>query len=250
MPPAVIHFPPSVQTASISVLGGFAMSTQGATVSVCRASQRVLAYLAVRRRPVSRLRLCSTLWPDVVESRAFSSLRSALWKLTPLTSDVLEVTSDSIMLRANVATDLHIFDGISAALETVEGTSFDGSSVGLLRDDLLPDWYEDWVVMERERHTLRRLSALEKWAGACCVVGNLTAAADAALAVVHADPLRESGHAVLIDAYLRQGNVGLAVQQLRRYESLLREEFGIQIADGLRARIRSSVVEGDTVLSF
>lgn len=75
-----------------------------------------------------------------------------------------------------------------------------------LRDDLLPGWPELWLVPERERFHQLRLHALEALCARLTGVGWHGAAVDAGLAVVSADPLRESARGALIDAYLAEGN--------------------------------------------
>ena len=60
---------------------------------------------------------------------------------------------------------------------------------------------------------------------------------EAGLAAVADDPYRESAHRVLIEAYLRNGNVAAAVDQLRRLRQTLRSELGVVPSDELVARV-------------
>jgi DNA-binding SARP family transcriptional activator len=53
-------------------------------------------------------------------------------------------------------------------------------------------------------------------------------AAAAARAAVSMDPLRESATRVLLEVTLRQGNQVEAIRQFRRYQTLLRQEIGIE----------------------
>jgi len=64
---------------SVGLLGGFQLSLgQGLLAPVSGASQRLLAFLALRQRPLSRTLVAETLWPDTSDARAHASLRSAL----------------------------------------------------------------------------------------------------------------------------------------------------------------------------
>jgi DNA-binding SARP family transcriptional activator len=81
--------------------------------------------------------------------------------------------------------------------------------------DLLPGWYDDWVLHERERLRQLRLHALERAARIFLQERELDLAVALALEAVSAEPLRESANAVLISVYLAEGNV---VDALRRYE--------------------------------
>jgi two-component SAPR family response regulator len=67
-----------------------------------------------------------------------------------------------------------------------------------LSSDLLPDWYDDWMIFEAEEWRQLRLHALEALATGRLPAERFGDAAEAALAAIHAEPLRESARAVLI----------------------------------------------------
>src|SRR4051812_9037715 len=69
--------------AVISVLGGFAASSDGRQLQVPARAERLLAYLALVGRPVRRPQLAGTLWLDSPDEKAAASLRSTLWRLPP-----------------------------------------------------------------------------------------------------------------------------------------------------------------------
>ena len=60
--------------------------------------------------------------------------------------------------------------------------------------ELLLGWYDDWVVIERERLTQLHLTALESLSDRLLSDGEHAKALQVALAAVQVDPLRESGH--------------------------------------------------------
>ncbi|HEU5110095.1 MAG TPA: bacterial transcriptional activator domain-containing protein, partial [Micromonosporaceae bacterium] len=103
-----------------------------------------------------------------------------------------------------------------------------------LSGDLLPDWEDDWVLMERERFRQIRLHALENLADRLIDQGSYGEAVDAAMAAVASEPLRETAQRTLIRAYLTEGNTTDAVRQYRRYERLLSAELGIAPSTSLR----------------
>jgi len=69
------------------------------------------------------------------------------------------------------------------------------AAVPVLSADLLPDWYDDWVLLEAEDWRQLRLHALEALAGRLIALGRWGEAANAAGAAVRAEPLRESARA-------------------------------------------------------
>jgi len=107
-------------------------------------------------------------------------------------------------------------------------------AVPMLSLELLPGWYEDWILFEGENWRQQRLHALEAAAEALAADerwGNAIAAAEAA---VSADPLRESARAALIEVHLREGNQSEALREFERYKRLLDEELGLMPTPRLR----------------
>jgi hypothetical protein len=92
---------------------------------------------------------------------------------------------------------------------------------------LLPGWYDDWVVFERERLHQLRLHALERTAELMLQRGNLDLALQVALEAVRGEPLRETSNAALISVYLAEGNISDALQQYDVFTALLDRELGL-----------------------
>jgi len=97
-----------------------------------------------------------------------------------------------------------------------------------LSADLLPDWYDDWVLVEAEDWRQLRLHALEALAGHLTGAGRWGEAVAAACAAVRGDPLRETSHAALIRVFLAEGNVSEAVREFTSYRALLHDELGLE----------------------
>jgi DNA-binding SARP family transcriptional activator len=113
----------------------------------------------------------------------------------------------------------------------------------LFAGDLLPDWYDDWVLVERERFRQLRLQALESAAERLVAAGRHGQAILAAMVAVGEEPLRESAHRLVARAHLAQGNPGQAILQYRRYRAALQEELQVEpspLFEELIHRIRRS----------
>ena len=95
-----------------------------------------------------------------------------------------------------------------------------------LRGDLLPDWYDDWLLVEKERYRQLRLHALEALCRAYTRHGTYGRAIDAGLAAVAGEPLRESAHRCLIETHIAEGNRCEARRQYETYCTLLWEQIG------------------------
>jgi SARP family transcriptional regulator, regulator of embCAB operon len=235
--PTTVDVMPPAASCRISLLGGFGLSDGQHDVAVSEGSQRLLAFLAVRRRPVKRVLVAGTLWPLSNEAHAYSSLRSALARLEGARSAVVLAGSD-LGVAESVTVDL--WDAETLAHRLIApgaAASANGSLVGelaALSAELLPGWYDDWAIAESEGWRQLRLHALEALAGALTAEGSYGGAALAALSAIRADPLRESPRAALIRVHLAEGNPSEAVRELSRYRELLGEELHIEPTARLR----------------
>ena len=186
--------------------------------------QRLIALLALRgRRP--RPQIAGTLWPDTTDDRALTSLRSAVLRVRRSAEGLLDLGHSTLALSADVRVD------VQQVLLWAEEDHREGDArwwVGVLRRaDLLPGWYEDWVVFERERLQHLRLSALESVAAHALATGDYDTSLTAGLEAVAIEPLRESAHTIVIRAHLLAGNHPDAVREYRAYCRQLRQVLGI-----------------------
>jgi DNA-binding SARP family transcriptional activator len=215
---------PSAAGVRLNLLRHFALLVEERSIDLPMSAQRVVAYLAVCDHPVPRARVAASLWLDRSDERAAANLRSALWRLHRPGLDMVEVRGGLLSLSQGVTVDLHL--ATARAWRLLDGA--DDLDDGYLTGDVLPDWFDDWLQMERERFRQLRLHALETLAERLAGLGRHAQAIDAALAAVHVDPLRETAHAALITAYLAEGNRREAIHQYERYRTLLRKELDLE----------------------
>jgi DNA-binding SARP family transcriptional activator len=95
-------------TTSVELLGRFALSCRRRRAFIPMQSQRLLAYLAIHERPVSRLPLATTLWPFTSESRAQANLRTALWRIRQQAPEAVSATGDVLHLGPEVEVDYRL----------------------------------------------------------------------------------------------------------------------------------------------
>jgi DNA-binding SARP family transcriptional activator len=213
----------------LRLLGQFRLELGTETVELCRNEQRLLAYLALRRR-VSRTVLAGTLWPEVTEGHARGSLRTTLWKLPRGDPPLIGCCKDALLVNPALRVDVHALT--QTALCMVQGSGPAPHAPPpldlLAAEDLLPGWDEDWVLLERERLRQLRLHALDALAEALVRQGRPALAMEAAWASIRADPLRESAHRAVVSAHLAEDNVAEAVRHYEAFRRLLEEELGVE----------------------
>ncbi|MEU2037022.1 AfsR/SARP family transcriptional regulator [Nocardia niwae] len=226
----------------LTLVEEFALRNGGRQLDLPHMAERVLTYLALLDRPVARSRLAGALWPGCTDSCASKSLRTALWRLRRVQEALVQIEGDRLHLGHGVSVDLADLTDLTHRLIHDPGSE-DLARVPLLlqRRELLPDWDEDWVVADRERYRLSRVTALESAAQALLEHRQTGAALIAASAVVQQEPLRESSRRIVIQIHLAQGNEADAIREYRRYRDLLGAEFGAVPSsrmDDLLLRIR------------
>jgi DNA-binding SARP family transcriptional activator len=226
----------------ISLLGGFQVETEGSTIAVPEGSQRLLAFLALKGRSVRRQTVAGTLWPIVTDAHASSSLRSALARLPDEARATVAITAQDLRLSDDVTVDLWDWREIAKQLLAPQNSS---ASVNLgpnaiqpLSAELLPNWYDDWVLFEAEGWRQLRLHALEALAQRLVDTGHYSDAIAAALAAVRAEPLRESPRAALIQVHIAEGNPSEALREFAMYRKLLMLELGVEPSERLAALVR------------
>jgi len=155
---------------SLNLLGQFAVHQGDRPVELPPACQRLIALVALKRRPVHRLWVCAMLWPHAQTRRAVASLRSTMWRLRPVGADpLLEVDPQYIELAPSVSVDWHhAVDQIEHLLDDGEPArvvdpQFVTELLPLLRaGELLDGWAEPWATSERQRYRAMRKAARDE----------------------------------------------------------------------------------------
>lgn len=207
----------------------------GRRAAIPEGGQRLLVHVALHGRRVGRRRVAGDLWPAGDDVRAAASLRSALWRLRAAGLDLLASDHGTLVLREHVAVDV---ERVLAWADRMIGGrpepgDLDPDLPWPAATDLLPGWYDEWVLLERERVRQRVLHAVEAMSRQLAAAGRYADAIDVAMAVVRREPLRESARRVLLEAHVAEGNTVEARRCLSLYGRLLRQELGIAPSAGL-----------------
>ena len=220
----------------LRLLGGFALSCGPSSIALPLAARRVVAFLALLRRPLSRTYVAGSLWLESSEARSHASLRSCLWRLNRSGHPIVDANPETLSLAPDVALDVDEMIRRAGAVLGHPGCEESPElNHRVFLDDLLPDWYEDWVLVERERLRQLRLHALEALAERLLVMGRHSQAIEVGQAAVRAEPLRETAHRRLIEVYLAEGNTSEAWRQYHLYRSLLARELGLEPSDKIKS---------------
>ncbi len=226
----------SAQRARLRLLSGFRLEHHGTAVTLSAAGQRLLALLSVRGA-MARTAVAGTLWPEATERHAHGSLRTTLWRLGHAGFPLVESRTDRLALANTVDVDVRSFVAWARRVLARATSDDDLDTAAVHGGDLLPGWYEDWVLFERERLRQLQLHALEDAALQLCESRRYGTAIDVALRAVRLEPLRESANRTLITIHLHENNGFEAIRQFRTFRRLLNAELGVEPSPQLRALI-------------
>ena len=157
----------------VRLLGRFQVSYNGKVVSIAsRPAQTLFAYLILNAgTPHRREKLAGLLWPDSLEETARDNLRHALWRLRkslPSTSKAVYLLADDLSIAFNSTSDYWLDADELKSLSESASTDTLITVLSNYQGELLPGFYEEWVVLEREHlssifehHMARLLSLLQ-----------------------------------------------------------------------------------------
>ena len=194
----------------------------------------LLGWLALHPGDHARGTVAARFWPDVLDSSARASLRSATWNLRqalgPDAQDALVTDRDRVGLRCE--TDLARFDALLAAGDL-------RGAVALGDGPVLADFDDDWVLEARDRHAERLGEALARLSEAAETPQEAVALARRRLAL---DPLSESAACALMERLAAAGDRAGAFSVYDRLAERLRTQLELapsavtrQTVAGLRA---------------
>ncbi|WP_127131035.1 BTAD domain-containing putative transcriptional regulator [Georgenia sp. SYP-B2076] len=222
---------------SLRLFEGWQLRSDGTAVVVAYRERRLLSLLALQgERP--RAHLAGLLWPDSDESRAHGNLRAAVWRVQHLLVGVLEESQGMMRLAPDVRVDVHELRDLAHRLASAALPDVEHALHVLHRGTLLPGWYDDWVLEEREQLHQLRLRALETLADRLLASGDVDGALQAAMGAVTIEPLRESAHRALIRVHLMDGNHVEAVRVYRAFRLRLSTELGISVSPQIVELVR------------
>lgn len=233
---------PSIDSgsATLCLLGGPFLVRNGRRVEIPEGSQRLLVFVALNDGRVNRRYAAGVLWPYGDDERAAGNLRTALWRLRGAGIDILHADKCTLFLDPDLLVDItqlsrwatRVLSG-NADQSDLESPPFGAGSV-----DLLPGWYDDWVIFARERLRQRLLHAMESLVRLLIARRLFADAIEVAMSAVGLEPLRESAQRALIETHLAEGNYVEARRVYLSYQQLMAQELGVQPSNELKEILR------------
>ncbi len=138
----------------VRLLGKFEIRVDGHPVEIkLRAAQSLLAYLLLNSEIEHRReQLAGVIWPDMTDATARANLRHTLWVIRKALGKHDYLLTDDLAVSCNTTLDYWLDTSALTGKTALDATADDLiASVSLYGGELLPGFYDDWVVLERER---------------------------------------------------------------------------------------------------
>lgn len=204
---------------------------------VAARQQRLITALAINgSRP--RSYLAGLLWPENSDTRALESLRVSVHIVSRQIPGLL--VNDGPVLSLSGQVDIDLLQVKARIVELIQAgpNGIASSCVRQLRDaELLPGWYDDWVLFEQAHLRQDRLHALLLIARESLTRGDYEVAVEASQAARELEPLYESAVRILIQAEMQRGNNASALRAFKLFQAQLKEDVGLEPSEVIRRLI-------------
>ena len=238
---------PASERTRIQLCGRLSVEIDGAQLAGTLRGKQVpllLAYLLLNRsRPVGREELIGALWPDHAPVSQDAALRTLLSRLRSALGNGSLLGRDELVLNLPEP----VWIDLEAAASEVERArlalergdartawAFAQVPLNIANRGLLPGSQAMWLEARRRELEDIRLQALELIARAGLHLGGaqLSSVERHARALIEAEPYRESGYVLLMEALAAEGNVAEGLRVFDRLRTLLRDELGTSPSPG------------------
>src|SRR5262245_51630289 len=220
----------------IRVLGELALEVDGRRLDppAGRPARSVLAWLALHPGQHPRASVAAALWPDVLDTSARASLRTALSAVRRSLGDAADAAlvggRDHVGLAGPPAVEVDVLE-----LERLLGAGRAADALELAGGDLLPELGDEWALDARDRYRDQCSSAMAGLADAAAARGDAGAALAWARRRAQLDPFDEPAHRDLMARLAATGETTAALAAYERLAGRLRRELGVAPSPPTRA---------------
>ncbi len=218
----------------IHLLGRFFIERQNHPVQLStRKTESLLAYLVLHPERHGREKLAALFWGDSSDTEARNSLRNALAVINKkLGHNLLLVDRQSISINPEHPYHVDALEFEAQAGNFLAAHTSDPHQVNidLYQDDLLADYYDEWIFPLREHYRSLLIKTLLQIAQQMRSQSEYEKAIDHARKVITLDPANERAHQQIMFCHAAMGNRNAAIQQFDECQRILMEELGVEPA--------------------
>lgn len=239
------------------LLGGISIRHHDQEVEALRSERLILflTYLFLNSdTPVSRKQLAFLFWPDSTDQQARTNLRNLLHHLRralPEIDSFLEVDNQFLRWKVESSFQLDV-DQFKEALASAQTAQGDADSIHHLRTavsryhgELLPGFYQNWILLQREELQQAFLNALNQLVNLLEDARQYEEAVEIANRLIRSDPLSESAYQRAMRLHALNNDRAGAMQVYHTCSTVLMRELGIEPSTEIKSLYEQLVGAGE-----
>jgi DNA-binding SARP family transcriptional activator/ATP/maltotriose-dependent transcriptional regulator MalT len=242
----------------VQLLGGFNVLYDGQEVKAFRTERLILlmSYLLLNsEKPIPRKQLAFTFWADTTEEQSRTNLRNLfhhLRKAFPEIDTLLDIEGQTIQWKNAASVDLDI-QQFKASLTNAKSVKDDSSriqhlkqAVDVYRGELLPGYYEDWILSHREELHQAYLTALGQLAKLLEDSRQYEEAIEISSRLIRSEPLNEDAYQLAMRLHALNNDRAGALQAYHACVTVMRRELDIEPSDEIKNLYEQLVRSAET----
>lgn len=221
----------------VKFLGQFSLILDGRPVTISsQPSQFLFAYLILHAGTLlPREELAGLFWPDSTAANARSNLRHAIWRLRQVIDpDVAEGAPDAYIRSEGMALGFNAAAPYRFDVDLLDRDRHDWTLPDLLiaaaayQGELLPGFYEPWVVLERERLAAVFERRMEQLLNELTLAGQWEEVLTWAEHWIAQGSAPEPAYRAIMRAHAARGDAAQVAVTYRRCREALLGELGVE----------------------
>ena len=216
----------------IKLLGGFHIERQAQPIQLStRKTESLLAYLILHPGQHGREKLAALYWGDSSDTEARNSLRNALAVLNKkLGHDLLLIDWQRVSINPECPLKVDALEFEAQAVNYLSAPSSDPDqfNIELYQNDLLSDFYDEWIFPLREHYRSLFIKTLLQITQQMRSQSEYEKAIKYASRVIIFDPTNERAHQQIMFCHAARGDRNAAIQQYEKCKRILTEELGVE----------------------
>jgi two-component SAPR family response regulator len=202
-----------------------------------RKAQELFFYLLCNKRQVNKEELMEALWPETSVNMSESALKTSIYRLRQAVFYEC-VSAQDAGYRMNPAItvqfDLYEFQKhlrLATEAHQINGEQAEHlqNAIALYNGPFLNGFYSEWCQRLWTEHELKFHTALMKLAEYHAARADFSRSAELLGKVVESDNFNEEAQYRLVETYIEANEPLVALQHLRSYARLCREELGVPL---------------------
>ena len=228
----------------------------------------LLCYLLLHHsHPQTREHLADLFWTEQSLDKSRKYLRKSLWQLRKTLKYRLgNATNQLIITRpgwlqinpdADIWIDITEFENRYRAVLDVCGWEMNeaqylstNTAVELYRGDLLDGWFDDWILLQREKYRDMYIEMLEKLMEYCEMKEQFNSAISFGEKILEQDPIQEQVHLRLIKVKWLLGDRVSAMRQYCKCRDALWDELAVHPGSELQEIYKQIKMSEEVISAF